>query len=141
MRKVSDVDYIVATPDHRKQNQLCHVNMFKGYHDETVPEQSVTTLPVCSLSSEKRGGAQESDSDDRDDSDEDLDDTGVTLNNSQVLKDLSSKLQHLAESEHIELEKLIFESIALFHELPSRTTMLYHDVDVGTAQPVKQIIV
>ena len=27
MQKVSDVDYIVPTPDHRKQSQLCHVNM------------------------------------------------------------------------------------------------------------------
>ena len=109
--------------------------MLKRYHDEPVPEQSVTARPVCSFSSEKEGSVQESDIDDCDDH---LDNTGVTLNNSLVLKDLSSKLQHLAESECMELEKLIFENIALFPDVPSRTTVLCHDVDVGAAQEVKQ---
>ena len=78
---------------------------------------------------------QESDIDDCDDH---LDNTRVTLDNSQVLKDLSSKLQHLAESERMQLEKLMFENIALFPDVPTRTTVLYHDIDVGAAQPVKQ---
>ena len=63
----------------------------------------MTTRPVCSFSTEKGGSVQKSDIDDCDDH---LDNTGVTLNNLQVLKDLSSKLQHLAESEHMELEKV-----------------------------------
>jgi len=31
-RCVNVVNYVVSTPDRRKQRQLCHVNMLKGYH-------------------------------------------------------------------------------------------------------------
>jgi len=33
IRKVSDVNYVVKTPDRRKPTQLCHINMIKSYHD------------------------------------------------------------------------------------------------------------
>ena len=29
--KVSDLNYIVSTPDGRKNTQLCHINMLKSY--------------------------------------------------------------------------------------------------------------
>ena len=32
-KKVSDLNYILLTPDRRKQKQLCHVNMLKPYYD------------------------------------------------------------------------------------------------------------
>ena len=32
-KKASDLNYIITTPDRRKQNQLCHVNMLKEYGD------------------------------------------------------------------------------------------------------------
>ena len=28
-KKASDLDYIITTPDSRKQKQLCHINMFR----------------------------------------------------------------------------------------------------------------
>ena len=38
-KKVSDVDYIVCTPDRRKTMRIRHMNMLKGYHirDDTKP--------------------------------------------------------------------------------------------------------
>ena len=32
-KKASDLNYIIATPDRRKQKQLCHINMLKEYVD------------------------------------------------------------------------------------------------------------
>ena len=32
-KKVSDLNYIITTPDRRKQKQLCHINMLKEYDD------------------------------------------------------------------------------------------------------------
>ena len=134
-QKVSDVDYIIATPDRRKQHQLCHVSMLKRYHDgASIHEQSAIALPVCSFTSGEGSDELKSGSDDSDH----VGDVGMQLNNSQVLKDLSSKLQHLAESERVELEKLLLENVAIFPDVPSRTIVLYHDVDVGESQPEKQ---
>ncbi len=38
-KKLSNVNYMVKTPDRRKGQQLCHVNMMKAYHarDEILP--------------------------------------------------------------------------------------------------------
>ena len=35
-KKLSDLNYIVVTPDRRKQTQLCHVSMLKPYVEETA---------------------------------------------------------------------------------------------------------
>lgn len=40
--KVSDRDYVVATPERRRRNRLCHVNMLKSYLDR----QSILQGPV-----------------------------------------------------------------------------------------------
>ena len=32
-KKASDLNYIITTPDRRKQKQLCHINMLKEYVD------------------------------------------------------------------------------------------------------------
>lgn len=31
--KISDVNYVVSTPDRRKQKQVCHINMLNEYHE------------------------------------------------------------------------------------------------------------
>lgn len=39
---MSDRDYVVATPEHRRRSRLCHINMLKPYLDrESVPLSSI----------------------------------------------------------------------------------------------------
>ena len=58
--------------------------------------------------------------------------------NTDVLRNLNSKLSHLLESQHQDLEKLLLEFEHLFPDVPTRTDQIYHDVDVGNADPIKQ---
>ena len=60
------------------------------------------------------------------------------LTNSNVLRNLDSKLSHLEESRRQDLKRLLQEYKELFPDVPSRTDQIYHDVDVGDAAPVKQ---
>ena len=55
-KKMSDLNYILQTPDRRKQKQLCHINMLKPYFerkdDNVHPVQSVVSDPArddCNL--------------------------------------------------------------------------------------------
>lgn len=32
VKKVSELNYVIATPDHRSPTQLCHINWLKPYH-------------------------------------------------------------------------------------------------------------
>ena len=38
VNKLSEQNYIIATPDHRKVTQLCHVNLLKLYYSYAVSE-------------------------------------------------------------------------------------------------------
>ena len=55
-----------------------------------------------------------------------------------MLRNLDSKLSHLSQSQRQDLEKLLLEFEHLFPDVPTRTDQIYHDVDVGNADPVKQ---
>lgn len=35
LKQVSDQNYIISTPEHRKSMQLCHVNLLKPYYAHT----------------------------------------------------------------------------------------------------------
>lgn len=55
-----------------------------------------------------------------------------------MLADLRSCLSHLSASQRFDVEKLIKTFPLLFRHVPSRTTVLQHDIDVGNAAPIKQ---
>ena len=55
-----------------------------------------------------------------------------------MLRNLDSKLSHLTESQHQDLEKLLLELEHLFPDVPTRTDQIYHHIDVGNADSVKQ---
>ena len=67
-----------------------------------------------------------------------LDDCGDRLNKSQILVNLKATLGHLNHTQIAELKAVIQDSLILFPDVPSRTNVVYHDVNVGEAEPVKQ---
>lgn len=130
-KKLNNLNYIVVTPDRRKQTQLCHINMLKPYveRDNNVVKEPLNVNVVISepedLSSEFSSSH--------------LSPTDASkLTNSDVLKNLDSKLSHLEESQRQDLQELLEKYSDLFPDVPSRTNQIYHDVDVGDAAPVKQ---
>ena len=64
--------------------------------------------------------------------------TEVKLNNSVALSRLSETLAHLPGNEREQLSHLIHEHEHLFTDVPRRTSVVLHDVDVGDSPPVKQ---
>ena len=131
-KKLSDLNYVVVTPDRRKQTQLCHVNMLKPYVERSSDpvSQPVNVNVVASEPKEDLGSELSSNS---------FGPTDTTrLTNTDVLWNLDSKLSHLTEGQRQDLEKLLLEFEHLFPDVPTRTDQIYHDVDVGNADPVKQ---
>lgn len=45
---------------------------------------------------------------------------------------------HLSESKQTDLSELIGSYLCLFHDTPTQTHLIEHDIDVGGAQPVRQ---
>ena len=77
-----------------------------------------------------------------------LDDEGVRypaaevvvgrLRNSEILEDLDHFFSHLPNSERDDLISLFSSNINLFSDVPGRTTIIAHDIDVGESRPIKQ---
>ena len=123
--KVNDLNYIVETPGRRKNRRLCHVNMLKAYVDRI---ENVQIKPVVSVVNHVETN--------------DFDESGVEnhvrLTNSEILSNLSQKLYHLENVQQQDMSNLIGEYFDLFPDVPNKTSVAFHDVDVGECTPVKQ---
>ena len=145
MKKVSDVNYIVNTPGRRKSQQLCHINMLKPYveRDSTVAHsiglvassEKEATIPLHVNNEIVDNEAVDPEIHIKYDV-KMLGSSGIQ--NSDILKNLDSKLEHLDPIQRQQLKGLILEYEHLFPDVPSRTNKIFHDVEVGDSKPVKQ---
>ncbi len=102
---------------------------------------SILWTPVPSLSVDVVKTAETADSSVSEASveeDDHLEEVEGRLNNSEVLVNLAHHLSHLSELEKTDIIELVNSFPSLFSDVPTRTSVIEHDIDVGTAQPVKQ---
>ena len=126
LEKFNDVNYLIETPDRRKRNRLCHINMLKEYHDRDN-EASPETIPSLCVVSQIEFEVNK---------DEEL--ITPRLQNSLVLNDLDTHLSHLKDEQRNDVKNLISDSSKLFADSPSVTDWITHDVDVQDSPPIKQ---
>ena len=62
----------------------------------------------------------------------------IKLQNSQILNDLSTKLSHLPSAQRKELAEVINQYSKVFRDVPNKTNLKEHDLDVGDSTPIKQ---
>lgn len=108
-KKLSETDYIVSTPDRRKKSRVCHINMLKPYFNRDAcaasPSPSavsvVTPVPASRYCPESDG----------------LHTKNVepcsSLQNSEILKNLSAHLNHLNGSARQDIITLIENSFLI----------------------------
>ncbi|XP_059805417.1 uncharacterized protein LOC132380544 [Hypanus sabinus] len=129
--KINDVDYVVKTPDRRRSTQLCHINMLKPYFEK---QSDAVTVVV----SENEFDLTRNMIDDSSDFHSKSNIVSVRLPNSTILENIDEKLAHLQLEQRQQMKELIFKYGELFPDVPRRTTIASHDVDVGDAKPIKQ---
>ena len=61
----------------------------------------------------------------------------IRLSNSEILSDLETKLNHVPPDKRIPLIELFLNYKSVLLDVPYRTNILLHDVDVGNAHPIK----
>ncbi|XP_027128228.1 uncharacterized protein LOC109142602 [Larimichthys crocea] len=144
-RQVGKCDYLVKTPDRKRKTRLCHVNLLKPYCGRNQPiVADVKTVAVVNTLTHvgedtnvvivPEGSDVVSD---------DLKFTGLEfsqgrLPNSKVLNNLDFHLSYLDSPKRSDITELIYKHLALFSDVPTRTNVLQHDIDVGDAAPIKQ---
>lgn len=129
--KVNDLNYIVKTPDRRKPKQLCHINMLKPYFDRPVGGMISVDQPGF----ESECHSKPIHSDEPPIKSEIL---SCKLPNSEILQNIDLKVTHLNPVQQEQMKGLINSFKELFPDVPKRTSVAVHDVDVGDARPIKQ---
>lgn len=132
--KISDTDYVVNTPDCRRKTRLCHINMLKAYVSRSSSEVKTSVLTVTPVVVTPSSYSPEMD-------EIKINSATVTsarLLNSETLANLSVKLSHLPVPAQADLRRVIERYANLFNDLPTRTHVLTHDIDVGSHLPVTQ---
>ena len=136
--QVSDTDYVIHTPERRRKTRLCHINMLKSYHSraaapgeqentpETATPDKTSVSLVCADSMSDDGLAVLADQ------------QCGRLRNSELLSVIDEHLSYLPVSQRNDVVCLLRACPSLFGDVPSCTTVLKHDIDVGSAKPIKQ---
>ena len=142
VKKISDTNYLVKTPDRRKETQVCHINMLKAYHEKPKPELVTLNnrlgLESPTHSKDCVGQVAEKEEDTESEVRLGNDQQPIKLQNSQILNDLGTKLSHLPLVQRKELAEVIIQYREVFPDVPSKTNLIEHDVDVGDSAPIKQ---
>ena len=142
VKKISDTNYLVKTPGRRKETQVCHINMLKAYHEKPKPELVTLNnrlgLESPSHSESCVGQVAEKEEDTESEVRLGNDQQPIKLQNSQILNDLGTKLSHLPLVQRKELAEVITQYREVFPDVPSKTNLIEHDVDVGDSAPIKQ---
>ena len=131
-KKLSDLNYVVVSPDRRKQTQLCHIKKLKRHVERNSDPVLQPVIVIVVVSEPKKALVSELSSNSFGPTDT------TRLTNTDVLRNLDSKLSHLSQSQRQDLKRLLLEIEHLFPDVPTRTDQIYHDVDVGNADPIKQ---
>ena len=142
VKKISDTNYLVKTPGRRKETQVCHINMLKAYHEKPKPELVTLNnrlgLESPTHSKDCVGQVAEKEEDTESEVRLENDQQPIKLQNSQILNDLGTKLSHLPSVQRKELAEVITQYREVFPNVPSKTNLIEHDVDVGDSAPIKQ---
>ena len=126
-KKASDLNYIITTPDRRKQKQICQINMLKEYIDRDSSNVGSVNVISSVPQTQSEMNCEEVDCEER--NFHKTDPTCSKLQNSDIVKDLE-KLSHLDQTQRNELKIMILEYEHLFPDIPSRTDQIYHDVGI-----------
>lgn len=130
-RKVSEI----RTPERGRKARVCHVNMLKSYHSRSTAgrELQPSEVPVVGVSSVVEIPSEETDL--------------VApcdghwcgrLKNSEVLSTINDQLSYLSVPQKQDIIDLLRTYASVLGDVPTRTSVLRHDIDVGDASPIKQ---
>ncbi len=150
---LSDNNYLISTPERQKKVQVCHLNLLKPYFPSyfpyfpSVPSLSVgviapTTTTVGYFMSDCTSCTVNQNLESPGSTSEEVEDgvNGLSqaivegrLKNTQVLANLEVHLFHLTVQERVDITELINCFPSLFPDVPTHTSVIHHDIDVGTA--------
>ncbi|XP_068213156.1 uncharacterized protein [Palaemon carinicauda] len=135
--RLSKVNYVISTPDRRKETQLVHVNLLKWYQSRVNSGPPRVTLVTTSTLRSKDDYPVVTTNEDPDEEPELISISDLT--NSEIMGKLDSFLSHLSTNESKTLNSLLTSFQDLCTDDPGTCNLIKHDIllEPGT-QPIRQ---
>ncbi|KAL6459907.1 hypothetical protein MHYP_G00316660 [Metynnis hypsauchen] len=135
-KKLSEVNYVISTPDHRRKHRVCHINMLKPYvtcESKDCPKPAVVSPPGCKPALVTVVPGPDSISNDYNDGlmPHSVSVLSAHLQNSELLPQLDTILQDLSDDICADLKSLCKDYASLFKDVPRQTNILKHDIDIA----------
>ena len=132
VKKLSDLTYLISTPDRRKKQQKFHVNLLKLYH-RRKPNVYVPTVLLNStnIQSEPNVNDEESTEDPK---------SKRNPPNSEIILNLESFLSHLNHEEQCDIHNLLLQHQEVVSDSLGRCKVLAHDIKLTSPSvpPIRQ---
>ncbi|XP_069167999.1 uncharacterized protein [Procambarus clarkii] len=137
VKRIGQVSYEISKPDRPRKTQVCHIDRLKPYFQE----EGKATVRNGTMRPEGEGGAvmcmrlnQELPEEEGKWAGAD----GTHLSNTESLRSIGEKLQHLKGKQRAELMTILRESEFIFTDVPRRHTSVMHEIEVTGGRPFKQ---
>ena len=121
---------------------MCHINMFKVCHEKPKPElvPLINRLGLESSTHSEDCADLEAKKEEETESEINLgnDQQPLKLQNLQILNDLGTKMYHLPSFKRKDLTEVNTQFREVFPDVPNKTNVKEHDVDIGDSVPIKQ---
>jgi hypothetical protein len=123
IQKLGPVDYLIATPNRKKVQRVCHVNMLKQYISRT--ECEATDMNTCYINIDNdvdnENGVFLADF-----SETHFTDLGPSVSDT----DSGFVLDHLEPEYKTQIQVLLSKYAAIFNDIPGRTTLCSHSIQL-----------
>ena len=159
-KRLNPVNYVVATPDRRKKNQLVHVNLMKPYfcrNPEEIsrkpivnktggvvpdgPSDATTAVALCmGLDTEMGTGLNAAGESEDFNNLPSLPSHKDPLSNSVILDDLANYYDNLSPNQLSDLAKIFQQYPSVTSDTPGCCTYLFHDIKLNSSceSPIRQ---
>ncbi len=107
--KLSDHNYVVYTPDRRRDTQLVHINLMKLYHERNPKEDSASCIPVCNAPVSANLDLLEEHSNEPESEVTDIPSPLTNPKYSHILANLDNNLSYLTDSQKNCIQKILLE--------------------------------
>jgi hypothetical protein len=124
VKKINELDYVIETPNRRKKQQVCHINMLKLFHERDGDQKTVSVVKSVET----------------DDCVEGDDDVSQSLNTDYKVDNSTTKpvVKGLLPEQSEQLDSLFNDFSEVFSDFPGRTNLVVHDIKLTDSKPVKQ---
>ena len=130
IKVINKLNFVISTPDRKKNTQLVHVNLIKPYYGKTTTVLlNRSGVKACTEDTGNKGN----------ETNFDLNISWKDCSNSELISSLDKYLEHLIKEQCQQLKKLLLKYVGVCADTPGKCDIILHDIQLlPNTSPIRQ---